>query len=299
MELCLGTVQFGMDYGIKGQKKPSLEDAVSWLDYAVHNGIAAIDTAAAYGEAEKVTGAFLEKKTIGRDKLFISTKMTPNVLDDVSEDAYADVIREHLTRSLTTLHTDYIDVYLLHSARYAHNPVILDALSTVQKEGLARKVGVSVYETDEAMDLFKHPDMKFMQAPYSVFDHRMKEAGVFEAGVEAGCQMATRSAFIQGLITMQQGEVPSFLERSVPILDKLDIIAKETGIDRIRLALGYVKKEAAVSYLVFGIDSLEQLKEDIVTFDEDIPDDVYERMQSEFAGIDADIVMPSLWHKDS
>lgn len=48
MELCLGTVQFGLDYGIIGQKKPSLEYAVDCLDYATQNGIAAIDTATAW-----------------------------------------------------------------------------------------------------------------------------------------------------------------------------------------------------------------------------------------------------------
>ena len=45
MELCLGTVQFGMDYGIKGQKQPSVDQAVEMLDYATHNGINTIDTA--------------------------------------------------------------------------------------------------------------------------------------------------------------------------------------------------------------------------------------------------------------
>ena len=54
MQLCLGTVQFGMDYGIIGQKKPSVEDSVVCLDYATQNGISAIDTATAYGTAEEV-----------------------------------------------------------------------------------------------------------------------------------------------------------------------------------------------------------------------------------------------------
>ena len=51
MELCLGTVQFGMDYGIAGQKQPTVEKAVECLDYATQNGISTIDTANAYGTA--------------------------------------------------------------------------------------------------------------------------------------------------------------------------------------------------------------------------------------------------------
>ena len=63
MKLCLGTVQFGLDYGIRGQKKPSVEDAIKILDYATQNGIDNIDTALAYGNAEEVVGEFLKRKT--------------------------------------------------------------------------------------------------------------------------------------------------------------------------------------------------------------------------------------------
>ena len=66
MELCLGTVQFGMDYGIRGQKQPSVEQAVEMLDYATQNGINTIDTANAYGTAEDVVGTFLQKHSTKR-----------------------------------------------------------------------------------------------------------------------------------------------------------------------------------------------------------------------------------------
>ena len=61
MNLCLGTTQFGMNYGIVGQKKPSVECAINCLDYATQNDILTIDTATAYGTAEEVVGAFLAK----------------------------------------------------------------------------------------------------------------------------------------------------------------------------------------------------------------------------------------------
>ena len=50
-ELCLGTVQFGMKYGINNQlgRQPYWEESFSMLDYALGNGISVIYTAAAYG----------------------------------------------------------------------------------------------------------------------------------------------------------------------------------------------------------------------------------------------------------
>ena len=297
MKLCLGTVQFGMDYGIRGQKKPSVTDAVACLDYATQNGINAIDTAAAYGTAETVTGEFLKRNTVPRENLFISTKLLPNILDGVGETDYVRVIRENLQKSLRTLHLDYADAYLLHSSRYAHRPAILDALAQMQKEGLAGLTGVSVYEPEEALACMMHPDTGFIQAPYSVFDHRMKERGVWDREKNTNVQIHTRSAFIQGLVTLKEEEVPPFLSKAKPIIRRMDEICQETGFGRAALAMAYVKREERVSHLVFGVDSLEQLKEDIWLFEGHVPEEILRDLEQEFCGLDAGIVMPSLWKK--
>ena len=297
MKLRLGTVQFGMDYGVIGQKKPSLDYCVNCLDYATQNGITAIDTAEAYGTAQEVVGAFLQKKTIPRESLNISTKFKPNVLDDFQPGEYKKVIVERLEATLRTLHTDYVDAYLFHSARYVFNQEMLEALNSVVDMELARTVGVSVYEPDEALECIRNPLIKFTQFPYSLFDHRMKDAGVFEAAVNSDCNIEVRSAFIQGLILLDEEEIPEFLAEAKPIIKKLKKIAADTGISRVALAMAYIKRERIVSHLVFGVDSIEQLKEDIELFNQDTPKDVLAIMDKEFAGIKAEVVMPSLWKR--
>ena len=62
MKLCIGTVQFGMDYGVFDAPKKDPEYCLKCLDFATQNGINAIDTATAYGTAEEITGRFLAKK---------------------------------------------------------------------------------------------------------------------------------------------------------------------------------------------------------------------------------------------
>lgn len=297
MELCLGSAQFGMDYGIRGQRKPSLQDAVKCLDYATQNGITALDTAEAYGNAQEVLGAFLARKTIPRDKLKISTKFLPNVLDERKPEEYADFILERLKETLRTLHLEYVDAYLFHSARYAFCPDKLEALYQVKEKGLTKKVGVSVYEPEEAYACFESPYVDFIQAPYSLFDHRMKEAGVFDSPKRGACEIHTRSAFIQGLVTLDEDEIPPFLQKAKPIVRRMDEICRESGVSRIELAFAYVKREQTISHLVFGVDNIEQLKEDISLFRHDLPEDLLAEMDQEFKGIEADIVMPSLWKK--
>lgn len=295
MELCLGTVQFGMDYGILNTKKPPVENSIKCLDYATQNGVRAIDTATAYGDAEEIVGQFLSKHTIARDNLWISTKFKPNTLDDVKPELYKNVIRDNICNSLKKLHTDYVDTYYLHSARYAFDDSILEALYEVKKEGLACDVGVSIYEPEEADACFKSKYVDIIQLPYSIFDHRMKKSGIFDRGDR--CQIDTRSAFIQGLIIMDEDNIPTFLANAKPIIRKIDIVCKETGLSRVELAMAYVKREKTISHLVFGVDSLEQLKKDINFFDSDVDEELLKQLEMEFDNIEAEIVMPSLWKK--
>lgn len=297
MKLCLGTVQFGMDYGVFNTPKKDPEYCINCLDYATQNGIDAIDTATAYGDAERIVGEFLSRKTINRDKLFISTKHLPNILDDYKKEDYVKVIRENLQNSLATLNTDYVDAYYFHSSRYAFQPELLEAISLMQKEGLAKKVGVSVYYPDEAMACFSNPNINCIQAPYSIFDHRMKESGVFKSGDENGFDIDVRTVFVKGLIRLREDEIPEHLIKAKPILANLDKVCEDTGYSRIELAMGYVKREKAISHLVFGVRSLEQLKEDISSFDKEIPDSLFDEIDDQFSGISADLVIPSLWVK--
>lgn len=297
MELCLGTVQFGMDYGIKGQKQPSVEQAVEMLDYATQNGIDTIDTANAYGTAEDVVGTFLEKKTISRDKLFIISKFRPNLLDDVKSDEYYEVMRDNLENTLSRLHTDYLDSYLLHSARYVFNDGIIDTLNRMKQDGLVRRVGVSVYEPEEAKKCIERPNVEFMQLPFSIFDQRMEKAGVFKEAEKDNIQIHSRSAFIQGLILMEEDEVPPFLVKAKPIVRKISLLCERHRLSRISLAMNYVKQQSRISHLVFGVDNLEQLIENISIFRENISKDIIDDIAKEFTDIEADIVMPSLWKK--
>lgn len=297
MRLCLGTVQFGMDYGIANQKKPSIEDAIEMLDYATQNGIDNIDTANAYGSAEDVVGEFLRKKTINREKLFIISKFRPNLLDGVKEARYYQIMKENLTNSLSRLGVDYLDAYMLHSARYIYNDVIIDTLCKMRQEGLVRHVGVSVYEPEEAKRCIELTNLDFMQLPYSIFDQRMQKEGVFDKAKNSGMTIHSRSAFIQGLILMGDEQVPSFLKKARPIVREIDEQCKRYNVSRIALAMSFVKQEKEISHLVFGVDNLEQLKENIYIFENCIPTDIVEEIAKGFTNIDTDIVMPSLWKR--
>lgn len=296
MNLRLGTVQFGMDYGINNQTQPSISDCVAMLDYATQNGVTNLDTAFAYGTAESVVGEFLKKKTISREKLNISSKLVPNVMDEITPEKYEAKVLELIKGQLKTLGTDYLDVYLYHSARYIYNEALLSALQVAKKEGLAKKVGVSVYEPDEAKKGLANDKVDFMQFPYSIFDQRMLASGIFDLPLN-GTEIDTRSAFIQGLIIIGENDIPPFLAKAKPIVRKIDEVCAKYNVNRVALAMNFVKQQKNISSLVFGVDNMDQLKADINYFNKEIPGNIVNEIANEFTGIETDIVMPSLWKK--
>lgn len=297
MELCLGTVQFGMKYGLNQKQQPPLDYCIKCLDYATQNGVLAIDTAAAYGNAEQIVGCFLSKKTISRDKLFISTKMLPNSLDGIQPEQYVSVIKTHLEQSLQRLHTDYVDAFLFHSSRYAFQPQMIEALRTVQTKGFARKIGISIYDPDEALACASNPSINIIQAPYSVFDHRLKNSNALCALEQANIEVHVRSMFLQGLILMEEDAIPIHLADAKPTIHKVEALCKKAGISRVTLAIAYVKKERGISRLVFGIHSMEQLQENITLFRKGVSEDILAEAEVLFADLPISIVIPSLWQK--
>ena len=114
----------------------------------------------------------------------------------------------------------------------------------LKKEGYARKVGVSVYEVDEAKKCIERDNVDFMQLPYSVFDQRMKNGGLFDMAKKhpVATQIHSRSAFIQGLILMDEEQVPDFLSKARPIVRKISELCSRYEISRIALAMNYVKQ---------------------------------------------------------
>lgn len=294
--LCLGTVQFGMDYGVQGATRPDLSDSLKILEIALQNGIEAIDTAAAYGNAEDVVGTFLKIEPGIRNKIFLVSKTPPNLPEDASFEQRARSIRENITRSLDKLHTDYLDAFLLHNPAQIFDDAIVETLMQLKREGIVKKTGVSVYTSDEARKGIER-GVDILQIPYSVLDQRMAEQGVLSLAQEHGVQLHARSAFTQGLLLMDETEIPPYLENARPVIRAYSQFCVKYEISRLRLALSFVGRQEAVSHIVFGVDKQEQLMEIISAYKQPVADDILKEASRRFSGIDEEIVMPNRWKK--
>ena len=298
MRLCIGTVQFGMDYGVQGGTRPAARDAVRMLDYATQNGVDAIDTAAAYGTAEEVVGEFLAKRTVPRDRVQVISKFGTGIFDGVEAADYARALHAAAETSLERIKSDYLDAYICHVPTAAGDPAIIEAMAALKASGLARHVGFSVYDPGQARACLTADAVDFIQSPFSFLDRRMETSGTLAAAHAKGVDLHTRSAFVQGLMLMDVAKIPEHLAATRPIISDLEAACAEAGLSRRALALAFVKANPNISHLVFGVDNMAQMKEIVEDFNRDIPASAVAAIAARFASVPADIFMPNKWRKD-
>src|SRR3989344_9048087 len=146
-KLVLGTVQFGMKYGLNNlHGQPTREEAFSILDAALATGIDTFDTAYAYGTAEDVLGAWIRDRSLA-GKVRVISKMKPHALNDYPDGTKAaDVVQTEIEKSLKRLHVDFLDGYLFHSPHYIYLRHMVEGLQKAKSGGMAKNIGVSTYD---------------------------------------------------------------------------------------------------------------------------------------------------------
>ena len=294
-ELCLGTVQFGMKYGINNTiGQPSEKDIFTMLDTAIENGIRIVDTARAYGTAEISLGRYFEERK-NTDSLRVISKLRPNVIEN-NETNIGGVVRRELEETLQRLHISHLDGYLLHTPEYIYRSEIVQALRSIKKEGLVDHIGVSIYELEEGYAAIKSEEIDYIQLPYSILDQRGMREGFIREAKQAGVTIFTRSAFLQGLFMMEYTRIPQYLKNVIPYLEKFERLLQEYKVEKVDALIQFVLQEKGVDYLVFGVDTKEQLLQDIdVAKRVSVPAEFIEKLKETFVEIEKSIIFPSLW----
>lgn len=294
-ELCLGTVQFGMEYGINNQigRQPAWDESFEMLDYAIENGIDTIDTASAYGEAEMLLGEYLKENKKGQ-KVKVISKLRPNVIEDGKP--VERTITEECKNSLKRISVEKLEGYLLHTPEYIYNEDVLCALQKLKQDGYVNNIGVSIYGLKEGYAAIDTGIVDYIQLPYSILDQRGIKEGFINAAKKAGITIFTRSAFLQGLFMMDKEDIPAHLQNAVPFLDIMENILDKYCVDKVSSILGFVNSEKDIDYLVFGVEKKEQLVEDIhKAAHSKVPIECIQELKERINNISENVVFPSLW----
>ena len=286
MKLCLGTAQFGLDYGINNTRgKIPEEEVVNILNLAHDNGIITLDTASAYGSSEAVLG---EGITHTGKYFQIITKYPANT--ELRPFQWIDT-------SLKLLKTERVYGYLFHNySVFKNNRNYIEDFIKIKKTGKTEKIGFSLYHPSEAEYILKNNiPCDIVQIPYNIFDQRF--ACLFSELNSKGIDIYARSVFLQGLFFIEPDKIDGRFDSVRGYLREIHQCAKNYSINTAALCLGFVYANKYVSHTVIGIDSLDNLKENISNYSSlkniSIPCNILEK----FSVNDENIILPYNWQK--
>lgn len=291
MELCIGTVEFGMQYGIRYSGRPDAETAEAMLEYARAHGIVSIDTSSAYGEAERIIGGFLHKQP--RKEIHIYTQLRPDILYSIPPKNYYNTIRQNLRESLQSLHVEYVDGCLFHNAEYVDNAAAMQALAQLKRDGLAKRTGMSTYTPAEFEKAIRIPSVDILQIPYNLLDTRLD--GLLKK-VRPNVEIHARNVFLQGLLLTDTDEVPQPLWDAKQYLLRIDAFCEYYGVTRMQAVLNFIKTQPRIDKLVFGVQNMAQLEQVEQAFHVEVSPVALRELAEEFAVVGEKIIMPSLWN---
>ena len=297
----LGTVQLGMNYGIANKTgKPDKEKSFKILKAAVAGGINSFDTAREYGDSEEVLGDFFTSDQYSLTNPLLITKFT---IEHDSRMQPADIERLiycYVEASLSRLKINKLPIYMIHNAKdmIAHGKAIADTFNKLIRDGLVGKAAVSVYTGEEAAEVLKYNVYEAIQVPMNIFDGRLINSGILKKLHQKGIITFVRSVFLQGLFLMDPGALKGNLAAAEPYLKKLAALAESEGISIGQLAMSYIRDMEEVTSLVMGVDTVEQVVENIRMIEgPSISEKTRNIIQQEFKDVPVYILNPGLWYK--
>ncbi|MDQ2863147.1 MAG: aldo/keto reductase [Bacteroidota bacterium] len=296
-ELCLGTMTFGGKgrFKVIGDLQQEPVDAI--IKRSIDAGINFIDTANVYSEgvSEELTGQAIHNLGLNRNDLVLATKVRAKMGEGPND---SGLTRKHILHqaeaSLKRLKTDYIDLYQIHS----YDPLTplsetLSALDDLVKSGKVRYIGASnmaAWQLMKALDYSHYNHLaKFvsLQAYYTIAGRDL-ERELIPLLTDQKVGLMVWSPLAGGLLSGKYSRneenkegrrranfdfPPIDKERAFNIVDVLQPMAEAKGTSVAQLALAWLLKQPAVTSVIIGANTMEQLDDNLKSTEISFSDD--------------------------
>jgi aryl-alcohol dehydrogenase-like predicted oxidoreductase len=204
--------------------------------------------------------------------------------------------------SLNYLNLDVIPICLLHSVSaqdmMVNDGMLINCLLGLKEAGLARKVGATVYTPEDVRAFLSFEEMDAIQVPINILDHRLITTGLLDELRSREIIVFARSIFLQGLFFLNPRELPSGMRACRPYLIELKEISKKANMSIAQLAFRFVRDLPGITSLVLGVETTEQLKENLSLLNTNsLPDEIQQEILEKFKDIEEEIINPSKWDK--
>jgi aryl-alcohol dehydrogenase-like predicted oxidoreductase len=282
----MGTMTFGGSGVFANVGSAGVDEARRQVDMCLDAGVNLIDTADVYsgGLAEEILGQVLRGR---RDRVLVATKVRMGMGPGPND---AGLSRHHIITgceaSLRRLDTDHIDLYQVHEWD-GQTPLdeTLQALDLLVRSGKVRYVGASNYTSWQLMkalgtaDRLNLPRFVSQQIYYSP-QAREAEYELIPLAVDQGLGVLVWSPLAGGLLSGKYrrdqrpaegsrqltdwGEPPVYdPDRLYDIVEILVSIGEQRGVSAAQVALAYTLGRPAVTSLVIGARTDDQLADNL------------------------------------
>ena len=246
----LGTVQWGLDYGIANTTGIPADDELLNIERSARKyKIDLLDTAIGYGDAEKRIGSLFS------DSFKIISKIGQ---------FEARSVEQQIALSCKNLNCDSLYGCLFHSTdELIQNKYLWDELLAFKSNGTVKKIGFSVYEPNELEILLEMnliPDL--VQLPFNVLDRKFTP--YFELLKGKKVEIHARSIFLQGLLFKSEENLSKEFNTLREDIAKIKRIAQEANKNLLEICLGYVLEQPSIDKLILGVETAKQLNEIVV-----------------------------------
>jgi aryl-alcohol dehydrogenase-like predicted oxidoreductase len=283
MLLALGTVQFGVPYGL-ARNDPLLPDSEirKILEFAKSRGIYLLDTAPAYGDIEERLGELCD----GLD-FEVNSKIgaIPAELNDVAAANWA----------LESAHASHGRLGgKLRSLLFHRAEDLIGARGEVIWRTVARwatseniELGASAYDDGILKQAHSERQLGIAQFPGNAFDQRIVN---LKSQQTPSPTLHLRSAFLQGMLLLPCAQAISLMPNQRRAFERWHQWLANHAFDPLHGAISIVKAFTNVSACVVGVDSLRHLEgiAEVFRTAEPVP-------AEELASADANLIDPRLW----
>lgn len=267
MKLGLGTVQFGLNYGVSNVsgRVPQMQ-VESILALARQNDVTLLDTASQYGDSEKVLGTVMQN-----NNYFDVVTKTPSFLKyDVITTTHAISLKNTFQQSVLNLNKNSCYGLLMHQADDLLKPgsdYLMDALLDLKSCGKVRKIGVSVYSAEQIDQLLdRYHDIDIIQLPLNVLDQRLMQSGHLKKLKERHIEIHARSIFLQGLLLMDVTALNAFFNPFVSHLQFYFNVIAQLSLSPLLAAILFVTQIKEIDRMIVGVTSVAEFNQIICAY---------------------------------
>jgi len=288
-KIALGTVQFGVDYGINSiNGKVSYREVEKILHCARIYNIDMLDTAPAYGNREQLLGNF-------KIQDFEIVTKTRHFECDIITDQEIRLLVRDINQSLEFLKRKSVYGVLVHNADDLLKlgaEKIFNKLQEFKQQGLIGKIGASIYSINQLQKIIDNFDIDLVQLPFNILDRRLINNDMFKLLKERNIEVHVRSVFLQGLLLMAKQDRPKKFSRWDNLWTIWHEWLMDNNITALEATIRYATRMPEISKVLIGVDSKKQLQEVMAISSGSFPE-----FPNELYTNDTDLLNPVNWIK--